>query len=359
MNRDIDCSYYSIRSDYPSAASIPQLFQETTQKVLDRIAVTDGQVSLTYQQLSEKSTAIAHALLNRGLQSEEPVALLLPRSADLIVAMLAVLQAGGTYVPVDESCPAQRLRWILEDTGTRLALTSASEFARLAGCPVQALDLLFLAREAHSATPAPAFPTIRSDQRAYIMYTSGSTGTPKGVEVLHRGIVRLVRNTNYVHFDETDVVAQVANPAFDAITFEVWGALLNGARLVILPSSTVLSPGSFSQALATQRVTTMFLTASLFNVMAATVPDAFRSVRTLVVGGDAVPPEAARQVLRVAPPKRLVNGYGPTECTTFSLYHLIKEVPADALSFPSANRSPTPKPISSTKLAPRSRRRTR
>ncbi len=166
------------------------------------------------------------------------------------------------------------------------------------------------------------------------MYTSGSTGKPKGVEVTHRGIVRLVKNTNYIQFDRTDVVGQIANASFDAITFEVWGALLNGGTLVVLNNETVLSPLRFAEAIRQHGITTMFLTSALFNLMMTAQPAAFGSMRNLLVGGDAVDPRSARKLLETAPPARFVNGYGPTECTTFSVCHLIDHVPEDARIVP-------------------------
>jgi non-ribosomal peptide synthetase component F len=173
-----------------------------------------------------------------------------------------------------------------------------------------------------------------AESTAYIMYTSGSTGTPKGVEVTQRGVIRLVKNASYVDFGPAEVFAQISNSSFDAITFEVWGAPLNGARLVILPTSTVSSPEAFAAAIETHHLSAMFLTSSLFNVIAARCPQAFRTVRHLLVGGDAVDPHWARHVLETALLERIINGYGPTECTTFSVTHDMREVPEGAKSVP-------------------------
>jgi amino acid adenylation domain-containing protein len=173
-----------------------------------------------------------------------------------------------------------------------------------------------------------------AESLAYIMYTSGSTGVPKGVEILHRGIIRLVKNTNYVRIDRTDRIAQISKFSFDAITFEVWGALLNGAQVSILPHEVVLSPQRLAGAIRDSNITTMFLTAALFNMVAKVNPSAFAGVRNLLAGGDVVSPESARLVLNTAPPQRLINGYGPTECTTFSCCHQITEAAGQSGSIP-------------------------
>jgi amino acid adenylation domain-containing protein len=319
-------------SNYPCLANVPQLFEEQVNGSPQAIAVSDVREQLTYADLNQRADRLAWLLFDAGIGPEDAVAVVMQRSVAMIVAMLAVLKAGGTYVPIDENCPRQRLSLILDDAGVKLALSDEANAHRLLDTAVSVLrESPELPRD-RGAFPVP--PDCGPLSRAYVMYTSGSTGTPKGVEVVHRGIVRLVRNTNYVEFGPADVVGQVANPAFDAITFEVWGALLNGSRLAVLDTDTVLSPRTFAAAIEKQGITIMFLTASLFSVMTATVPTAFGKMRTLVVGGDAVNPDAARTVLRTAPPQKLVNGYGPTECTTFSVCHWIQSVSDDARSIP-------------------------
>ena len=321
-------------SDYPRLATVPQLFAEQAKSCPGAIAVSDGREQLTYEELDRKSDRVAWSLADANVLPEDAVAIVMRRSVSMIVAMLGVLKAGATYVPVDENCPAQRLRLTLEDAAVKVALTDEANACRFEEMPVSILLNPEFAPENLNRSRFCAPKECGPLSRAYIMYTSGSTGVPKGVEVVHRGIVRLVRNTNYVNFRQTDVAGQVANPAFDAITFEVWGALLNGAHLRVLDTDTILSPKKFAEAIETHGISIMFLTASLFSVMAATAPSAFGKMQTLVVGGDAVNPDAARTVLRTAPPARLVNGYGPTECTTFSVCHWIQSVPEDARSIP-------------------------
>ena len=320
--------------DYPRMATVQELFSRQAAETPDAVAVVCGDASLTYRALNSQANRLARTLLAAGVRLETKVAIAMERSIQMVTAMLAVLKAGGSYLPLDPQAPLRRTLSILADAGAQVVLADQSQAVNLKADGLRVI----LPEEAVAVAPVPEdsklLPATGPENVAYVMYTSGSTGIPKGVEVLHRGIVRLVKNTNYVEPNAFEVVGQIANPAFDAITFEVWGALLNGGRLVILPSEVVLSPQRFASAIRDNEITCMFLTASFFNVMAASVPDAFGTMRTLVVGGDAVDPGAARKILETAPPKRLVNGYGPTECTTFSVCHRIDQVKQEDKSIP-------------------------
>ena len=320
--------------DYPRMATVQELFSRQAAETPDAVAVVCGDARLTYRALNSQADRLARTLLAAGVRLETKVAIAMERSIEMVAAMLAVLKTGGSYLPLDPHAPLRRTLSILADAGAHVVLTDQSQAVNLKADGLRVI----LPEEAVAPVPIPEdselWPATGPENVAYVMYTSGSTGVPKGVEVLHRGIVRLVKNTNYVEPNAFEVVGQIANPAFDAITFEVWGALLNGGRLVILPSEVVLSPQRFASAIRKNEITCMFLTASFFNVMAASVPDAFGTMRTLVVGGDAVDPGAARKILETAPPERLVNGYGPTECTTFSVCHRIEQVKQEDKSIP-------------------------
>jgi len=324
-------SWNDTRTEYPRSSSIAQLFEEVARDNADHIAVVEADGQLTYAVLNERANQVAACLEQQGVKSGTRVGLALDRSIAMVVSMVGILKTGAAYVPLDLDYPAERLRFMIEDTQLSAIITDRDHKPQLS-CDVP----IVLLEEAERSTASRSQSNDRAtaESTAYIMYTSGSTGTPKGVEVTQRGVIRLVRNATYVDFGPSEVFAQISNSSFDAITFEVWGALLNGARLVILPTPVILSPEAFAAAIETHHVTAMFLTSSLFNVMAARCPQAFRTVRHLLVGGDAVDPRWSRHVLKTAPLERIINGYGPTECTTFSVTHDIRDVPEGAKSVP-------------------------
>lgn len=320
------------KSDYPRDATIPDLFAQIVVEYSDSVALVEGHNRITYRELDRQSTRVASDLRRQGVWPGARVGLALARSAAMVVSMLAVLKAGCVYVPLDSSYPADRLHFMISDTDLAVILVDHANAGKLpADAKRIAVDEVLEGE--HPAEVAPEHGCT-AESSAYIMFTSGSTGTPKGVEVPHRAIVRLVRNASYVDFGPDEVFAQIANSSFDAITFEVWGALLNGGRLVIVPTAVVLSPEAFADAIQKYRLSAMFLTSSLFNLIASRCPSAFHTVNHLLAGGDAVDPRWARHVLDTAPPRRFINGYGPTECTTFSVTHEIREVPPGAKNVP-------------------------
>ncbi|MEU9924057.1 non-ribosomal peptide synthetase [Streptomyces griseoluteus] len=304
---------------FPADSTIPQLFAEQVRERPDAVAVVDGAHQVTYAELDERSNRLARLLCARGVRPEARVGVLLDRGHELVTAVLAVLKAGGAYVPVGPGHPPERRREMLADAEATVRVTR--EDLRLAA--------------AWPSTPLPLPADSRT--QAYVLFTSGSTGRPKGVMVEHRSVLRLVCGTDYVAFGPDERMAQVADPSFDAFTFEIWGALLHGGTLCVIPTETLLTPGALGPALAERRITTMFLTSALFNEVMADRPDSFAALRNLLVGGDVVDVSRARTLVdspRDARPARLVNGYGPTEATTFAVCGPIESVPADAMSVP-------------------------
>ncbi|MFD2171047.1 amino acid adenylation domain-containing protein [Tumebacillus lipolyticus] len=323
-----------VESDYPKDSCVHELFEAQVKRTPDRPAVFFGAEQLTYQELNERANRLARRLRSKGVGPDRGVGISVERSFDLIVGMLGILKAGGAYVPLDPEYPQQRLAMMIEDAELSIVLTQEKLLADLPPTSAEMIcldrDWAWIEQEDGDDLSCQTGP----EQLVYVIYTSGSTGRPKGVSIPHRAVNRLVKNTNFAQFEQTDRIGQVANSAFDAATYEIWGALLNGGSLVILPKEVVLQPQEFATAIREQGITSMFLTVALFNQMAQSVPDAFGTMRDLIVGGDALDPKWVKEVLRSGGPERLLNGYGPTESTTFAVWHLIEAVPEGAVSIP-------------------------
>ncbi len=321
-------------SDYPRESSIQSLFEEQVERAPEAVALVCDAVRVTYRELNERANRLAHLLLNQNVGIETPVGICLAPSVEMIVSILAVIKAGGVYVPLDADYPVERLSFMCRDAGLSIVLTSPDQAPRLPGDGITKLYVAELAEELQQQASDNPPATTTGEHLAYIIYTSGSTGIPKGISIPQRGVSRLVLNTNYVNFTPADTLAQVANASFDAFTFELWGALLNGARLAIFSREVALSVDGLSDALREYEVSGMFLTVALFNEVVRQRPDSFAGRGTVIVGGDAVDAGCAREVLRQGPPHRLLNGYGPTEATTFSAWDEIANVAEDARSVP-------------------------
>lgn len=324
------------RTRYPRDKTIPELFAVQVTKNPDAIAITFEGQRLTYRQLDQRTNQIANLLRKLGVGPDVLVAVCLERSMEMIVALLSILKAGGAYVSLDPADPRMRLAFMLEDTRAAILMTK-QKLRNVFKAEEIPTDLKVICLDddeaaiAHQSTAPPIFdarPPGPTDL-AYVSYTSGSTGKPKGVCIPHRAIVRLLFNTDYVHLTSTDAVAHISNCAFDASTFEIWGALLHGGRLVILPQQVVLSAHALERQIRDQRITAMFVTTALFNQLSREVPEIFCTVSDLLFGGEAANPGCVRDVLSQGPPSRLLHMYGPTETTTFATWHQI-HVLADA-----------------------------
>ncbi|MEM7354903.1 MAG: amino acid adenylation domain-containing protein, partial [Acidobacteriota bacterium] len=312
------------RTGYRRQALVPELFEAWAQQVPEKVAVVCSTDHVTYGALDRRASRLAHALRALGVGPEVLVAVCLERSLEAIVTMLAVLKSGGAYVPLDPSYPRERLAIMLADlqptadaADKPLLLTTERH---LAGLPEAAARVVCLDAESTPRENQPPEVTGRADQLAYVMYTSGSTGRPKGVAVNHRSIHRLVRETQYADFGPRETFLQFAPISFDAATFEIWGPLLGGGRLAVMPAAAP-SLADLGRALRHQRVTTLWLTSGLFCQMVDDHLDELRSLRQLLAGGDVLSTFHVRRVLREIPGLRMINGYGPTENTTFSCCH--------------------------------------
>ncbi len=285
----------------------------------DSIAAVDGDEIVTYADLDRRSNQLARLLRRRGVDVGSLVALHAGRSIGSLVSILAILKAGAAYLPLDASAPAAYLDQILRECDADLVLCAKRPVADL---PVAALHLDTAMAAAARESQSPLAQRAGSSDIAYIMYTSGSTGRPKGVMVPHRAVARLVIDQTYAHFGPDEVFLHSAPLAFDASTFEIWGALLHGARLVIAGSERS-SLQSIGETISRNGVTTAWFTAGLFHLLVDHQPEALRGLRQILAGGDVLSPTHVRRAQAALPDCQFINGYGPTENTTFTCCYRI------------------------------------
>ena len=330
----------------PFEEGVHTLFEAQAARTPDAIALVDGDRSLSYAALDAQANRAARRLMEEGVVPGDRVAILLDRSIELIVAQLAILKCGAAYVPLDRNAPGDRQAFMLTDCAARRVLT-LSGFAVPDGTQARRIDLDTVLKHADARNdnvPAPRLQHAGGDTPAYIMYTSGSTGQPKGVIVAHRGINRLALNNGYADFNSQDRIAFTSNPAFDASTMEVWGALLHGGCLVVVSHADLLSPVQLAALLQRERVSILHLVAGLLSSYADTLAPVFIRLRYLLTGGDAADVRAVQRIMQNSAPRHLVHCYGPTESTTFATtYELRADAgPSDVL--------PIGRPISNTRV---------
>ena len=331
------------RVPYPRDVTIAELFGRVAMATPDAVAITEDHAQLTYRALDERANQLAHRLQRLGVTADTIVGHCMDRSADAIVGMLGILKAGGAYLPLDAENPPARLAYMLADSNVRIVVTSLR--LRTVIPTEMQRDILCVddstMREERTDTPVS---DAGAESLAYVMYTSGSTGRPKGVAITHRGVVRLVSNTNYVHFGADDVRLGFAPLAFDASTFEIWGALLHGGRLALFPNQ-LPTPFDLGRFVERHGVTTVWLTSALFGEMVDSALSAFRNVRQLLTGGEVLSRRHVRRMLQALPNCRVINCYGPTENTTFSTCYT---VPRAWLDEPATAAVPIGHPIANS-----------
>ncbi|RKG91961.1 non-ribosomal peptide synthetase [Corallococcus terminator] len=308
---------------YPRDASLAQVFEAQVAARPEAIAVRHGAQALTYAELDVRANQLAWALKGQGVGREtRQVGVCLPRGIDLIVSLVAILKAGGAYVPLDPDYPSERLAFMAADARLHRIITDTTLAPRIPADGVETLRIDALEPTSHADSPFDA-RGFHPAEPAYVIYTSGSTGRPKGVCVPHQAVLRLVMDADYIPFGPDDRVAQAATVSFDASTFELWGALLNGATLVLFSKEEIIEPATLARVLRDERITALFLTTALFNHVARMEPTAFNDLSTLLFGGEAVDPACVNRLLAHGGPRRLLHVYGPTENTTFSTWHSV------------------------------------
>ena len=324
------------------APALHAVFQDVVRANPLGVALTFRGEDINYQELNRRANRVAHRLIHLGVGPESFVGVAIGRSAEFIVALLAIVKAGGAYVPLDSSYPRERLNFMLRDTRPDVVLTGADEvdveapWARRVRVTADASDFAMENEEN---------PEVGIGRRnaAYVMYTSGSTGNPKGVVIEQRSIIRLVCDPDYISISPLDTFLQLAPTSFDASTLEMWGALLNGARLVIAPPGPP-SLKDIGTVVQQEQVTNLWLTAGLFHAMVDQELSSLSTVRNMLAGGDVLSPTHVTKFLDAHRTAILINGYGPTEGTTFTCCHQLR------YGDPIGKTVPIGRPISKTRV---------
>ena len=316
-------------TDYPRDSTIPTLFDEQVAANPDALALVTTYASLTYGELNVRATRFAHYLREHGAAPDVLIGLCIERSVEMVIAMLAILKSGAAYLPLDAAYPKSRLAQMIEDATPPLIVTERKLREKFPADVASIVAIEDLYEEIAKMAVNSPHPGLLPTSLAYVMFTSGSTGRPKGVCVTHRNVIRLVKNSGYACFDSNQVFLCFAPLSFDASTFEIWGPLLNGGKLVIFPPE-LPALSDLGRAIEHHGVTTLWLTAGLFHQMVDSELASLRGVRHLLAGGDVLSPAHCRRVVRELPGCALINGYGPTECTTFTTcYPMTREEDVD------------------------------
>jgi amino acid adenylation domain-containing protein len=341
QTQQLTIDWNATQTDYPIEC-IDRVFERQVAESGEAIALIYQDRQLTYRELNERANQLANHLLTAGIKSGELVGIALDRSIETIVAILGILKAGGAYLPLDLSYPAERLAFMLKDARVSVLLTTTAVRDRLPAHAARSIDLDTDWDEIAQHKATNPHREGQADDLAYVMYTSGSTGQPKGVCIPHRGVVRLVKDTNYLDFGSSQIWLQLAPIAFDASTLEIWGSLLNGGKLVLFPGEKP-SLRELGQTIAAHQITTLWLTAGLFHLMVDERIEDLRPLRQLIAGGDVLSMSHVRKVLATLPNCQLINGYGPTENTTFTCCYPIS-------SLEGLSAVPIGKPIANTQV---------
>ena len=309
------------RRAYPRQ-SLCTRFEDQVCRTPDLMALSSGGRQLTYGELNRRANQLAHYLRATGLQRGEFAGVAVDRSLDSIIALLAIVKAGGAYLPLDTTFPRERLALMIADARPRIVVTELQHATALTSSDTR---LICLDRDRSALSSQPeSTPTLTgdADDVACVMYTSGSAGRPKGVCITHRNIERLLIDVDYARLDATTCTLHLAPLAFDASTFEIWGPLLHGGRVAVAPSA-VPSLEGLERLLRRECVNTLWLTASFFNTVIDERPQALQGLRELLIGGEALSMPHVVRALAALPSTQIVNGYGPTEATTFTCCYAV------------------------------------
>lgn len=299
---------------YNKDKDIVELFKEIVQKQPNKTALYFEGQKVSYSELNTLSDNLATYLSSFNVNYEDKIAIFLDKSIEMIISILGILKVNCAFLPIDIEYPKERIQYIIEDSNAKIAITTSKLKNKIKDiCTPICLENLSLAK-----TQPFHYKSQSVSSLAYVMYTSGSTGKPKGVMIEQKSIIRLIKHPNFIKFNQTERILQTGSIVFDACTFEIWASLLNGFELYILKKEDLLNPSFLGNYLSKNKITILWLTAPLFNQLSDINPYMFCSVKYLLTGGDVLSPKHINKVMELNPNLKIINGYGPTENTTFS-----------------------------------------
>ena len=338
-------------SVYPKDKTLQQIFAEQVNQTPNHIALVRsheshsegtrglaplfGAIAISYRELNKRSNQLAGLLIERGIKPDTIAAIMMERSLEMIIGILAILKAGGAYLPIDPQYPQERITYMLKDSNAQVLVVNDAKCASwLSFAPAALLNL----SEGHHlnfpASQLPSFPASLLSSLAYVIYTSGTTGKPKGTLIPHANVTRVVKNTNYIELTGKDRILQLSNYAFDGSVFDIYGALLNGAALVLVDRDRVFAVDQLAILIKRQQITVFFVTTALFNILIDTQPHCIADTRKVLFGGERVSLEHSRKALQYMGKGRVIHVYGPTETTVFATYYFIDRIDEKEITIP-------------------------
>ena len=342
-DRERNCilnEFNATQTEYERDKSVMEVFEEQVRNYPDKAAVRYQDKALTYVQLNAAANQVAYRLLDLGVKADDFVAIVAEKSIEMLIGICGILKAGGAYVPLDANYPKSRIDYMLRDCNPKAVLYANEKL----DTEIEQIDLREIRIPSlNGAEGKNSNPDIGSDPRdlAYLIYTSGTTGQPKGSQIEQRSILRLVRNTNFLAMDAKRVFLQTGSMAFDASTLEVWGALLNGGTIVLADEDVITDASKLKDVIKKNDVNTMWMTSSLYNQMIQMDLEVFSELDDLLIGGEKLSDDHVRMLKESGQKVNLINGYGPTEGTTFTTTY---EIPENFDSIPIG------KPIANTQV---------
>ncbi|MCB2312203.1 amino acid adenylation domain-containing protein [Clostridium tagluense] len=314
------------KRQYLNNITIKELFEQIVAKSQEKVALVSNGKELTYRELNEKANQLAHLLRDKGVTTDSIVPVICDRSIVAIISMIAVIKAGGAYLPVDEEYPESRIKYMLCDCNCSIVIGKEEHFENFNLYELN-LELIKFQSEEIQKESLMNLETINTyKDLAYVIYTSGSTGKPKGVCIENRSLIKVVNNPNYIEIQEYDKILQSGSLSFDASVFQIWIALLNGASLHVENKTLIIDEAALETYINENKITIMLMPTPLFNQYSQNNIELFKNLRYLLVGGDVLSSKQVSKITKVYKSLNLLNAYGPTENSVIStVYEVVGE----------------------------------